>query len=633
MATGLETSANSLDVDSVTDPETALKRCRRESIDAIVTADELPDGDGIEFLETVRETCPELPIVLYSVAGDERVASRAIAAGVSEYVPKRDGVERLVERVEAAVEDRVDRSDRSDRHRLAPVTDEGSRTRPIGPRARAMDAAPVGVVITDPGQPDNPIVYANERFQELTGYDESDVLGRNCRFLQGPDTDPSAVDEMQRAVDDEEPVTVELRNYRKDGSPFWNRVTLAPVTDDEGAVTHFVGFQEDITERRRRSRDREATVDLLQGIYDVTTDPELRFGTKIDRLLELGCEKLDLPYGFLSRIESGDPPDPGTQTIVQSSGDHELLQPGESCPLSEAYCRRTIETDGLLAIQDAITAGWEDDDAYDVFELGSYIGGKVVVDGELYGTLCFAASEPRTRPFTAAERTLVRLMNKWASYELERKRAREELESTNDRLEEFASIVSHDLRNPLNVAVARFGLVAEECDSEHIEDVAGAHERMETLIDDLLTLAHEGESATDPQPIALSAAARDCWDTVETGDATLSVETDRTVRADPGQLRELLENLVRNAFEHADTAVTVTVGDLEDGFYVADDGSGIPPEERDDVLESGYTTTEDGTGYGLAIVAEIAESHGWDITVSESEAGGARFEFTDVEVV
>jgi GAF domain-containing protein len=112
-----------------------------------------------------------------------------------------------------------------------------------------------------------------------------------------------------------------------------------------------------------------------------------------------------------------------------------LLQPEASCPLSEAYCRRTLDTDGLLAIHDAVEAWWVDDPAYDVFELEAYIGGKVVLD-ELYGTFCFAATERHDNPFTDADRILVRVMSKWMSYELERLQFHEELERTNQRLEQ-----------------------------------------------------------------------------------------------------------------------------------------------------------------------------------------------------
>ncbi|MFB6250171.1 MAG: ATP-binding protein [Halobellus sp.] len=370
----------------------------------------------------------------------------------------------------------------------------------------------------------------------------------------------------------------------------------------------------------------QATIGLLSDIYAVTTDIELTFEEKIRRLLELGCDRLGLSYGFLSRIdaEEGHESD-GTQQIVLSHGEHDLLQPGLSCPLSEAYCRKTIQSDGLLAVSDALADGWEDDLAYDVFELGSYIGGKVFVDNELYGTLCFASTESRDASFTDAERTLIRLMSKWASYELDHDHVTTELERQNERLENFASVLAHDLRNPLNVVDGRLELAQAECDSPHLEPIADSVDRMETLIDDVLDLAREGQTVTEAELVDLAGVARESWNHVAAGGAQLQVETEQSVLAEQKRLTRLFENLLRNAVEHGGETVQITVGSLDDGFYVEDDGPGIPESDRDDVFKSGYTTNEAGTGYGLAIVSEIVDAHGWSIGIGDGD-GGARFE-------
>ncbi|MBB6645438.1 sensor histidine kinase [Halobellus ruber] len=212
----------------------------------------------------------------------------------------------------------------------------------------------------------------------------------------------------------------------------------------------------------------------------------------------------------------------------------------------------------------------------------------------------------------------------------ERKRRERELERKTEQLDDFAGVVSHDLRNPLHVAQGRLDLAQEESESEHLDKAADAIDRCFTLIDDLLTLAREGMRVGETDPVDLDNVALDCWQTVETEDATLTVETGRTVRADPNRLRELLENLLRNAVKHGGEDVTVTVDDHDDGFYVADDGSGIPDGKRDRIFEAGYSTADEGTGFGLEIVERIAEAHGWDVRVTESEAGGARFVFTSV---
>jgi PAS domain S-box-containing protein len=195
-----------------------------------------------------------------------------------------------------------------------------------------------------------------------------------------------------------------------------------------------------------------STVDLLQQMYEVTTDTQSTYEEKLERLLKLGCETLGLANGFLTHIEA-DGTD-GRQTIVQAHGNNDLLQAGESCPLSEAYCRRTIETDGLLAVSDAPAAGWTEDPAYDRFGLDCYIGGKVVLDEGLYGTVCFADSEPRERPFTELQRTAVRLLSAWVSYELAQRRATSELEMKNRVMDEApVGILISDATEPDNPAV------------------------------------------------------------------------------------------------------------------------------------------------------------------------------------
>jgi signal transduction histidine kinase len=214
----------------------------------------------------------------------------------------------------------------------------------------------------------------------------------------------------------------------------------------------------------------------------------------------------------------------------------------------------------------------------------------------------------------------------------EEKRRIEKLNRQKERLEEFASLVSHDLRNPLNVAEGRLELARRDRDDENLAAVARAHDRMRRLIDDLLTLARTEREVESTSPQSLAVVAKAAWQNVDTEAATLETETDRAVLADRGRLQRLFENLVRNAVEHGGETVTVAVGVLPDdeGFFLADDGPGVPPEDRERVFETGYSTADDGTGFGLQIVEQAAAAHGWGVELTESEGGGARFEFRSV---
>ncbi|MBX0294209.1 histidine kinase N-terminal 7TM domain-containing protein [Haloarcula nitratireducens] len=212
----------------------------------------------------------------------------------------------------------------------------------------------------------------------------------------------------------------------------------------------------------------------------------------------------------------------------------------------------------------------------------------------------------------------------------EQKTRERQLEHRNQQLDRFASVVSHDLRNPLNVADGSLELARETGSPQHFDRLERALGRMDQLIGEMLTLARGG-SVTDEATVSLAAVAQKAWGHVETRDATLRVDTDRAVVGSEEQLLQLLENAFRNSVEHGGDGVTMTITADDDGFYVADDGEGIPEAERESVFEHGFTTSEEGTGLGLAIIEHVSESHGWDATITESDAGGARLSITGVE--
>jgi len=203
------------------------------------------------------------------------------------------------------------------------------------------------------------------------------------------------------------------------------------------------------------------------------------------------------------------------------------------------------------------------------------------------------------------------------------------LEESNRQLESFASVLSHDIRSPLAVATGFLDLARETGDPAHFEKVERGHERIEELVDTLLVLARSGELTGVTEPVHVAAVAEGAWETVEHNGTRLVVTDAGEVAADRIRLRQLFENLFRNSVDHAGEDVTVTVGPLDDepGFYVADNGVGIPAEERAEVLRPGHRSRGGGIGLGLSIVAAIAEGHGWQVDVTEPTGGGVRFEF------
>jgi len=250
------------------------------------------------------------------------------------------------------------------------------------------------------------------------------------------------------------------------------------------------------------------------------------------------------------------------------------------------------------------------------------------------------------RPVTDDDGTVLSLIVS-ARDVTERREQRRDLERQNQRLEEFAEVLTHDLRNPLTIAIGFLDVLKQSPDERAFEKCENALDRIESLVDEVQTSVLQGRTEPQEVPVDLETAAHEAWTTADTRGARLDVDGEMGLRADPEQFRRLLENLFQNSAEHgttgtrpdaavggdgdaSDAEVTVRVVALEDGFAVDDDGEGLPSDVADDVFERGFTTTRSGTGFGLSIVRNIAESHGWTVDVSESPSGGARFRFSQV---
>lgn len=480
-------------------------------------------------------------------------------------------------------------------------------------KGQAMDEAPIGVTITDPALDDNPLVYVNDGFVRVTGYQREEILGQNCRFLQGEATEDEPVAAMREAIHNEESVTVELRNYRKDGKLFWNQVSIVPLRDQTGEVCHYVGFQRDISERMQRQT-------VLEALHEFATvlQTESSVETVCERTVAAAADVLEFDMCTVVLQE-------GEWLVPSATSKNAPAGGSRRMKLDQGVAGKTFQT-GESYVIDEVDFDGDADPAKESYQSGISIPvGEVGV---------FQVVSVDTGAFDAQDVEFAELLVSHTANAIERIEREAALKRQNERLEEFAGIVSHDLRNPLNVAQLRLELARDEFDSEQLEAVEQAHERMETLIDDVLTLARDGTSVSDREAVSLTAVTESCWQTVETAQATLTTAADREIRADRSRLKQLFENLFRNATKHGGDGVTITVGILDDeaGFYVEDDGVGIPPEEREQVFEIGYSTSVDGTGFGLRIVEQVVEAHGWTIHVTDGP-GGARFEITGVEFV
>jgi signal transduction histidine kinase len=204
----------------------------------------------------------------------------------------------------------------------------------------------------------------------------------------------------------------------------------------------------------------------------------------------------------------------------------------------------------------------------------------------------------------------------------ELKQASVELKKQNRRVELFASAISHDLRNPLSIAEGYFDIVSKEIqDEDKIERIDSSFERMNRIIEDSLSMAR-GNVEVRRQELEMTKIANEAWKQVETNGLDLNIEDDFVIEADQSYLKQILENIYRNAFTHAECASLIKIGELEDGFYIEDDGGGV----CESLIGTELDYLNEELGFGLAIVTFLVQKHDWEIKGKLSDRGGARFE-------
>jgi len=619
IATHLERTDEAIEATGVTSATEGLSYLDTNEVDCIVSDYDMPDIDGLAFLETVRARDPDLPFLLFTSQGSESLASEAMAAGVTDYIQKTRGTQQyavLARRVRNTVE----------RVRLKSAAEDAQKR-----TKRILDAASDSVLISVT----DTVVYANPAAVAFFGAADSDDLCNRPLADLIEESAESGTDPVQTVLEEERTAAQVDRTIRTlAGNRVQASVTACGVTWNGTDGTVLVISSRDGTEERERRLEalHEATRQLMGA--------EVR--NKVAGIgVNAAAEIIGLDANAVHLIDDDGRLEPvaATASLRNLVGDLPTFEPGDS------IAWRVYENGEATAIPDVRLDE-------DVQNRETPIRSELYLPLGDYGILIAASTtvDAFTETDVVAGRILAANMEAaLAAVERdEQLRDREqELSTQNDRLEQFATVVSHDLRNPLNVAIGRLEALKQRHDDDSIAAIEQALDRMQALIDDLLLLARTGDTIAETETVALATAVRDCWEVVDTGDATLVVDTDRRIQADMTRLKQLLENLIRNAVEHSSTStralsgdavengssgVTITVSDVLGGFAVSDDGPGIPEADRETVFESGYSTAGDGTGFGLSIVSQIATAHGWTVTLAESDSGGARFEFTGVDV-
>jgi PAS domain S-box-containing protein len=471
----------------------------------------------------------------------------------------------------------------------------------------------------------DPIVTdANPAFEETFGYDVSTIVGESLHELIVPDDERADAEEISSAARENERVgSREVTRQAADGLRTFSLESQVYGDGSSGFVIYT-----DISDRKRRERALNELHDATRQFMNAQSKQAVA-----DRAVETARTALDQPINGLWLYDEDEDV---LQPISLSTDAHELLGEQPVYARGESLSWTAFE-DGELRVYD------------DVQTEPERLNAKTTIRSELivplgdHGVMNIGSTAVGN--FSDIDISLARVLGKSVEAALTRADREQQLrnqqaalERQNDRLEQFASVVSHDLRNPLQVAITRLDLLAEECDDDNVDAIERALSRIDNITEDVLWLARHGRDIGDVGAVALRELVRDAWAITADGADGSALLFDGSqefgrIEADSDRLRQLLENLLGNAVEHGGPGVTVTVGTLEDGFYVADDGPGIPEGERDSIFEAGHSMTDQGTGFGLHIVQEIVDAHGWDIRVTDSADGGARFEVTGVTTV
>jgi len=468
------------------------------------------------------------------------------------------------------------------------------------------------------------IRYANRSVERVFGYAPDDLVGEKLTTIMPKRFAADHFDAVDRYLDTGDRQLdwndIELPAEHADGHEVPLSITFEEHVHDGDRV--FSGIMRDISDRKDYEDTLEALQETARALMQARTPEDIG-----DRAAAAAHDVIGFPLASLYRYDDATDV---LRCVAQSDAAADLF--GDPPTLSEgSLAWRAFQSGAPLEYHDDGDGDGDGDDV-PVHRPDGPVAAEYAVPLGDHGVLLVADTDAQA--FDDQTRHLVRILAANTEAALGRAEREAHRERQNERLERFASIVSHDLRDPIQSARATLAL-AKAGDEDALDDLEDVIDRMEELVEDVLTLAKQGQAVGETEPVALASVAADAWSTAGIeADATLVVVDDDddddlpTLQADAERLRTLLENLFRNSVEHGGSAVTVTLAPLADGggFYVADDGDGFGDADTGKLFEYGYTTSSGGTGFGLSIVRDIVTAHGWTIDATEGEDGGARFD-------
>lgn len=594
-----------------------------QSVDALATSTVEPDClvvldydaedvEGVELMNAARAVMPDIPIVVFSIDPGAYYVTGALSAGAADVICT--GPDNAVDAERPVVTVR----------RIRHAAGMGESFQTDGELLDSvMQHLPHQVFIKDDVGRIAAISDVSVREHKPT---RDQLIGMTDYDLFDPETATALREQEDEIMATEEPMINNVEHFTdEEGRDRWVNTTKAPRYGPDGeTVLGIIGTARDITGQKRNEEMMNALHVASRELVSATS----REGISTTAI-EIAAEIPDLPVldVLLADVNDGSL----RPAATSREGDQPLIYDRYTQWFDRAHETGELQFIVRLPGDDSTVVGYAESEATDGIEPMA-----VLLPIGDHGVLGFESTSDPLDRFSVdlmevlaanAEAALDRVVREDAIRTRERELARQ-----NERLEEFASIVSHDLRNPLSVAQG-YAETFDEAD-EGGQQVQWALDRMERLTDELLTLARQGQIVGNTEPVSLRSLAERAWQSVDTGDSVLDVRGDRPFEADPERTEELFENLFRNAVEHGSTdssPLRVTVGTTDDGFYVEDDGGGIPADERPRVFEQGFSG-DDGTGFGLYIVETLAEAHDWAVTVGDAKhaPSGARLEFGGV---
>ncbi|MFW6357921.1 MAG: response regulator [Chroococcales cyanobacterium] len=286
------------------------------------------------------------------------------------------------------------------------------------------------IIITEAEPIDEPgprIVYVNQAFTRITGYQSEDVIGKTPRILHGPKTDRQTLAQIRQALSQWQPIQVELINYRQDGTPIWIELNMVPIADESGWFTHWVAIQRDITERKETERESRESEAAIRALYKVTSAPHLSFDQRIQGLFAMGRRRLGLEIGILASLENREINEiegvfwDDYRVIASQVPPHISfkISVGDRFQVKHLIGCNPFESPNPVEIQSTSSPS---------IQVESYIGARIRVGGEVYGTLSFGSREKRALPLKRGDRQFLRLMAQWVGNEIERQQSKAALE-------------------------------------------------------------------------------------------------------------------------------------------------------------------------------------------------------------